>query len=220
MKKLKIVEEFKTFANKGDIFDLAVAIVLGAAFNTVVQVLANSILTPVISFFITDISLNDLRTVIRPESVTESGEVVKELAIEWGVFIVAFINFLITALLVFVILKLIRLFKKGVTVIQVRTKEEAKRALEYFDGDPNTPAPRPKKKKRKKGEPVEEEKPAEEEKTAEPTEEEKQRALLSAILENLESINNKLSGGDSAAADISGYDPTDLTASDSADHPV
>lgn len=197
--KIKIVDEFKQFLNKGDIFDLAAAIVLGTAFNAVVNSLANKVISPLISFFIDGFSMDSLVTVLRPEVLDEAGEVVSgAVVIDWGTFILAMINFLVTALLVFIILKLIKLFRKGVRVIEVHTKEEAKRALAYFDGDPSTPAPRPKKEKRKKGEKPQQ--PAEE-KPAEPvlTEEQKQSLTLSAILENLQSINAKLSSASSGS---------------------
>lgn len=192
----KVVSELKGFMNKGNVLDLAVAVVLGTSFNAVVNTLANKIISPAISYFIADLSFDNIKTVLKPESVDEAGEKTAEIALEWGVFFRAAISFIITAFFIFVALKLILYMKGRFHRLENRTKEEAKRALQYLDGNPATPAPRLTRKQRKQKEKEEaarlaeeERKRAEEEKEKNKSEAEKQRELLQSILENLESIN-------------------------------
>ena len=114
---MSIIKEFKEFAIKGNMLDMAVGIVLGAAFGTVVKSLVDDLLMPVVSGIFGTPDFSNLFTVIKNptgetftsiEAAREAGAV----ALGWGLFINALIAFLIVALALFVVVKNMNRFKK------------------------------------------------------------------------------------------------------------
>ncbi len=97
----KFLQEFKEFAMRGNVMDLAVGVIIGGAFGTITTSLINDILMPVIGIFVSEASFADL-------SVTAGSAV-----IAYGNFIQAIINFLIMAFVVFCLVKTVnRLTRK------------------------------------------------------------------------------------------------------------
>ncbi len=135
-KKQNIVDygsEFRKFINKGDIFDLAAAIVIGAAFNAIVTSLANNMITPFISYFISDINLSDLKLVLRNEILNEAGEVISsEISVNYGSFLQAVVQFLITAIFVFIVLKIIKAARTHFEKIENAAKAGVKRRKRFL----------------------------------------------------------------------------------------
>lgn len=113
-------KEFKEFAVKGNVMDLAVAVIIGAAFGKIVSSLVNDVIMPVIGLIVGGIDFTGLKIVLTPVS----GDVA-EVAILYGTFIQTVVDFLLIALSVFFVVKLLSKFKK---------KEEVK---------PAAPAPPP-----------------------------------------------------------------------------
>jgi large conductance mechanosensitive channel len=112
-----MIQEFKEFAVKGNMMDMAVGIVLGAAFGTVVKSLVSDILMPVVSGIFGTPDFSNFFTIIRNPTgeVFTSIEAAREAgatAIGWGLFINAAIAFLIVALALFVVVKNMNRFKK------------------------------------------------------------------------------------------------------------
>ncbi|MDE7372768.1 MAG: large conductance mechanosensitive channel protein MscL [Clostridia bacterium] len=109
MKKpqFKLWKEFKAFINRGSVLDLAVGMIIGAAFTAIVSALVSGILQPLINLI--PISETGLQTVLRPEVVDpETGSVlVSALILDWGAVISAVITFILTALVLFAIIKVI-----------------------------------------------------------------------------------------------------------------
>lgn len=105
----KFFQDFKAFIKKGNVLDMAVAVIIGAAFTPIVNSLVNNIIMPAIGYLIGDMNFTDLKTVLVPEVLDEvTGEVVTaEVAIGWGVLIGAVINFIIVAFCVFVLLRIV-----------------------------------------------------------------------------------------------------------------
>ena len=100
--------DFKKFAVKGNIIDLAVAVVIGAAFNKIVSSLVSCIITPLTSMLLDTGSLSDLKWVLREgvEENTEAGiKAVSEVAVTYGQFLQVTLDFLIIALSLYVVLK-------------------------------------------------------------------------------------------------------------------
>ena len=94
----KFLSDFKEFAMKGNIMDMAVGVVIGAAFGKIVTSLVNDIITPFISLLTGAVTLTDLKYVFRPEVLNEAGEVLQaEIALTYGNFIQTCIDFLIIA---------------------------------------------------------------------------------------------------------------------------
>ncbi len=99
------LEEFKSFALKGNVVDMAVGIVVGAAFNKVVTSLVNDVIMPPIGYVINGVPFKDLRWVVK-EAVKKDGAVIQpEVAIQYGLFINTILEFLIVAFSVFVMVK-------------------------------------------------------------------------------------------------------------------
>lgn len=123
-----MIKEFKEFISRGNVMDMAVGVVMGAAFKAIVDSFVADIIMPIIGLLVGDISLSDMKYVINP-AVLEAGEVVKpELAIAYGNLIQTVINFLIIAIFIFLMVKA---FNKARAVLG--EKEEAKEG----------PAPKP-----------------------------------------------------------------------------
>lgn len=99
---MKLVKEFKEFINKGNVLDLAVGIIIGGAFKSIVSSFVEDILMPFISLILGNINITALKVVLRPST----GEV-PELALRYGLFIQGVIDFLIIAVVIFFIIKLV-----------------------------------------------------------------------------------------------------------------
>ncbi|MFB0920780.1 MAG: large-conductance mechanosensitive channel protein MscL [Oscillospiraceae bacterium] len=102
-----MLKEFKEFALKGNVFDLAVAVIIGGAFGKIVSSLVNDMLMPAIGILLGGISFTDLKYVITPAS----GDI-PESAILYGSFIQSIVDFLIIAFSLFLFVKLVNLRKK------------------------------------------------------------------------------------------------------------
>jgi large conductance mechanosensitive channel len=100
-------KEFKAFAMKGNVIDLAIAVVIGGAFGKIVTSLVNDLLMPAIGVLMGGISFADLKYVISPAS----GDVA-EVAVLYGAFIQSIVDFLIVAFSVFLFVKLLAARKK------------------------------------------------------------------------------------------------------------
>ena len=102
------IQEFKKFAVKGNMLDLAVGVVIGAAFNKIVDVLVKQIITPPLGYLTTGIELTDLAWVLKEPVTNAAGEVVDPgVVIGYGLFLEAMIDFLIIAFTLFIVIRLI-----------------------------------------------------------------------------------------------------------------
>lgn len=105
---MKLIKEFKEFAIKGNMIDMAIGIIIGASFNTVVDVLVKHIIMPPLSLLTSGVNLHDKKIILRPGQphlVTP----VEEIAIDYGLLLEAVIDFLIIGFTIFFV---IRLFNK------------------------------------------------------------------------------------------------------------
>lgn len=93
-------DEFRKFIMRGNVLDLAVGIIIGAAFTTIVNSLVNDIISPLIGIATGGLDFSDLRIVLRPAA----GET-PEVALGIGLFINAVINFVIVAFALFLIIR-------------------------------------------------------------------------------------------------------------------
>lgn len=130
----KFIAEFKAFIKKGNVVDLAVAVVIGAAFNKIVNSLVNDIIMPLISLMIGGDDVSDWKWIIREAQYDSTGTVIAaETALKYGIFIQAIIDFLIVALTIFFIVKIFNASRKRIEVISEKfiaeTKELTKKQL-------------------------------------------------------------------------------------------
>ena len=102
-----MLKEFKAFALKGNVIDLAVAVIIGGAFGKIITSLVNDIIMPIIGVIMGGVSFTDLKYVITPAS----GDIA-EVAILYGSFIQAIVDFLIIAFCIFLFIKLLASAKK------------------------------------------------------------------------------------------------------------
>ncbi|MBQ6075612.1 MAG: large conductance mechanosensitive channel protein MscL [Lachnospiraceae bacterium] len=104
----KFVKEFKEFAVKGNMVDMAIGVIIGGAFTALVTAFTGNIVNPLLALIPGVNSLdNSLKIVLKEATVDAAGEPVEEVAIKFGAFIAAIITFLILALIVFLIVKAI-----------------------------------------------------------------------------------------------------------------
>ena len=102
-----MLKEFKAFALKGNVIDLAVGVIIGAAFGKIVSSLVNDIFMPVIGVILGGVNFTDLKYIITPASGN-----IAEVAILYGSFIQAIVDFLIIAFSIFLFIKLLSSRKK------------------------------------------------------------------------------------------------------------
>lgn len=110
----KFLQDFKEFAMKGNVIDMAVGVIVGGAFGKIVSSLVNDIIMPVVSIITGGEGYKNLKYVITPakEATADGVAAVEEVAINYGLFIQNIVDFLIIALSIFVALRVIMKFKK------------------------------------------------------------------------------------------------------------
>lgn len=130
--------DFKKFITKGNIIDLAVAVIIGGAFSKIVTSLVNSIITPLTGLFIRSGDLANLKWVITPEITADEAagiSAVPEVAVKYGIFLQNIIDFLVIAFIIFLFLRIIIRAKNGLnrkeieaTEAKTKSEEEKKKA--------------------------------------------------------------------------------------------
>jgi large conductance mechanosensitive channel len=108
-----LVSEFKEFAMKGNMVDLAVGVIIGAAFGKVITSLVNDLLMPPLGMITGGVDFSDKKVVLKSAVIDAAGKVVTpENAIMYGKFINNIIDFLIVAFAIFMVIKLINRMKR------------------------------------------------------------------------------------------------------------
>lgn len=103
---MKFLKEFKEFAVKGNMMDMAIGIIIGAAFNKLVDVLVKEVFLPPLSLLVEGVNLVDKRIILRQEVLSSAGEIkVDEVAIGYGAFSEAFLDFMIVGITIFIVVK-------------------------------------------------------------------------------------------------------------------
>ncbi len=128
-KKSTFLSEFKTFVMRGNVLDMAVGIVIGGAFTSIVTSVVQDIINPVIGLIIGRIDFAELKVVLVPATETAG-----EVAIRYGVLIQTIIQFLLTALVLFLIIRAANRMKEARNAeekaAQAKAEAEAKAAEE------------------------------------------------------------------------------------------
>lgn len=108
MKLKKFAEEFKEFIARGNVVDMAVAVIIGGAFGKIVTSLVNDILMPLIGRVTGGFNVSDWKYVLAPAEVAADGTVITpENALCYGSFLQSVLDFLIIALCIFLMLKVL-----------------------------------------------------------------------------------------------------------------
>jgi len=113
-----MLKDFKEFAFKGNLVDMAVGFILGAGFATVVKSLVNNVIMPPLGLLLGGVDFTKMKYIMKPGKLDESGKLVEgsEVAIGYGLFISDAIAFIMLAFVVFIIVK---------KVLEGKKKEEA-----------------------------------------------------------------------------------------------
>ena len=104
----KIIQEFKEFINRGNVVDMAVGVMIGAAFKGIVDSVVNDLISPVIGIIFKQ-DFSSLKIVLTEAVIAADGITVEvpEVAIRYGAFMMAIVNFLIIAAILFLMVKMI-----------------------------------------------------------------------------------------------------------------
>ena len=97
---MKLIKEFKEFAVKGNMIEMAIGIIIGASFNNVINVLVKNIFLPPLSLLSDGITLDKKKIIIRTQKVNSP-----EVAIEYGLFLETLIDFLAIGIAIFLVVK-------------------------------------------------------------------------------------------------------------------
>jgi large conductance mechanosensitive channel len=107
---LSIISEFREFIARGNVIDLAVGVIIGAAFNDIVKGLVDNVIMPPIGLLLSGLDFSHLQWVLPPDNVaTQTNELV---AVQYGLFINAVIKFVIVAWAVFLLVKLVNMIRR------------------------------------------------------------------------------------------------------------
>ena len=104
---MKLVDEFKAFVMRGNVVDMAVGVIIGGAFGKIVTSLVNDIFMPIIGMVLGNVNFTSLEI-----KLGEPVEGAQQAAIRYGMFIQEIVNFLIIALCIFMVIKLINKVQK------------------------------------------------------------------------------------------------------------
>ena len=120
-----MISEFKEFVARGNVVDLAVGVVIGAAFGKIVTALVDGIIMPVIGAASGGVSVSDWKYVISPAQLDAAGkEVAAEVAVKYGMFLQTVIDFVLIAFVIFLFLKAYNRIRKQQATAPAAPAEE------------------------------------------------------------------------------------------------
>jgi len=108
---MTVVKEFREFISRGNVIDLAVGVIIGAAFNGIVKSLVDQVIMPPIGLLMGGLDFAKLEWVLKPEDPATA--VVEKVAVQYGAFINTVIQFLIVAAVVFLLVKLVNSMRRA-----------------------------------------------------------------------------------------------------------
>lgn len=109
---MKIVEEFKAFALKGNVVDMAVGIIIGAAFGKIVSSLVSDVIMPPLGLLIGGVDFTDLKINLKASGIDGAGNAITAVTLNYGTFIQTLFDFLIIAFAIFLMIKVMNNLKK------------------------------------------------------------------------------------------------------------
>lgn len=108
-----ILKEFKEFAMRGNVIDMAVGVIMGGAFGKIVTSIVSDIIMPPIGFLIGGVNFSDLKIIIKQATTDAAGKAIPAVTLNYGQFIQTVLDFLIIAFAIFLMVKgLNQLYKK------------------------------------------------------------------------------------------------------------
>jgi large conductance mechanosensitive channel len=107
-----MIKEFKEFALKGNLVDMAIAFVIGGAFGKVVSAFIDGMVMPAVGMLTGGVNFNDMKIVLKEAGKDAAGKDIAEVAVKYGSFITIAIEFLIVAFVMFMVIKAMNAAKK------------------------------------------------------------------------------------------------------------
>ena len=98
-------QEFKTFAMRGNVMDMAIGIILGGAFGKIISSLVGDLIMPLAGMMIGGVNFTDLKITLKDAYTDNLGEIVPAVAINYGTFLQTILDFLIIAFCIFLIIR-------------------------------------------------------------------------------------------------------------------
>ncbi|WP_299467528.1 large-conductance mechanosensitive channel protein MscL [uncultured Gimesia sp.] len=102
---MSMIQEFKEFAMKGNVVDMAVGIVIGAAFGKIVTSFVSNIIMPPVGLLIGGVDFSNLALTLKKASVDEAGKTIEAVSINYGAFLNVVLDFIIVAFAIFIVIK-------------------------------------------------------------------------------------------------------------------
>lgn len=110
---MSMMKEFKTFAMRGNVIDMAVGIVIGGAFGKIVSSFVADVVMPPLGMLLGGVDFSELRMVLKPEVLNETGEIAAAaVSINYGVFLMTVLDFIIIAWAIFMVIKTMNSLKR------------------------------------------------------------------------------------------------------------
>lgn len=110
--KFKLIQDFKDFAVKGNMIDIAIGVIIGTAFNKVVNVLVKEVLMPPLTYLTDGANWENKRYIIREAIIIDGKTKFEEVAIGYGKLIEAGVDFLVISFTVFMVVRVMNSMKK------------------------------------------------------------------------------------------------------------
>lgn len=122
---MRFWKEFKQFAMRGNVIDLAVGVIIGAAFAKITSSLVNDIIMPPLGLFIGNTKFTSLQWILKPAVTDKTGKVITEaVAINYGSFLQTVTDFILIAFAIFLLVKFIMSLKRKEDVKKVEEKQD------------------------------------------------------------------------------------------------
>ncbi len=136
--KKSIIAEFREFISRGSVLDMAVGIIIGTAFTAIVNSLVADLFMPVLGMITGKINFSDMKIVMQAEVLNEVKEVITpEVAFRYGIFIEKIINFLLVAVAVFALVKIINTVRDKAEKLAHKKKLEEEAKVEEAPAAPD-----------------------------------------------------------------------------------
>ena len=120
-----MISEFKEFISRGNVVDLAVGVVIGAAFGRIVTAMVDGIVMPVIGMAMGGVKFSDLAVVLNPAQLDAAGkEIAPALLLKYGAFVQSLIDFMVVAFVIFLFLKAYNRMRAPAVVVDAGPAEE------------------------------------------------------------------------------------------------
>jgi len=108
---MSMLKEFKTFAMRGNVMDMAIGIIIGGAFGKIISSFVSDVLMPPIGMLLGGVDFADLKITLK-EAVVQGEEVVEAVTVNYGAFVNTVVDFLIIAFAIFMVIKGLNRMKK------------------------------------------------------------------------------------------------------------